>query len=340
MKDKRERHMTFFEFRKNEHVGYRYEQIAQLGSGSFGCVIECFDHKTKRRVAIKFLKDVKEDHKPILVELGILRGLDSDNNPVIKFLDNFYFRGFFCFVTELLEIDLHRALKARGKVGLSLPSLQIITKDIALALKHLHSQGIIHADLKPDNILFTDRTKKHVKLIDFGCSCREKETMFSYIQSRYRCMSRYHRNPEIVLGKQYDRQIDIWSYGCVIAEFATGKVVFPSDSEADLIQRLFRVLGPPPRKFLVRCTRGSRYFNPNRTLKPHPDCAMRPRPQGARTLDGILNFPDQSFVSLVKKCLMWDPNDRLTIDDILNREWFSREFCGELFTEHDEKGPI
>jgi dual specificity tyrosine-phosphorylation-regulated kinase 2/3/4 len=328
--DKRERHRPFFEFRKNEHVGYRYEQLQQLGSGSFGCVIECWDHKYKKRVAIKFLRDVKEDQMPILVELGILRGLDSQNNPVIRFLDNFYFRGFFCFVTELLETDLHRALRVRGKVGFPLPSLQIITKDIALALKHLHSQGIIHADLKPDNILFADRTETHVKLIDFGCSCRESETMFSYIQSRY------YRSPEVVLGKKYDRQIDIWSYGCVIAELAMGKAIFPSGSEGDLIQRLFRALGPPPRKLMTKCTRASRYFNPNRTLKPHPDCAMGPRVQGPRTLEGLLNSPDALFVSLVKRCLMWDPTDRFTIDEILNHQWFSRDFRDE----NTEKEPI
>lgn len=80
---------------------------------------------------------------------------------------------------------------------------------------------IAHCDLKPENILLKKIGKSGIKLIDFGTSCFLHQKYFTYIQSRF------YRAPEIVLGIPYNEAIDMWSFGCIMAELYTGTPLFP-----------------------------------------------------------------------------------------------------------------
>ena len=75
---------------------------------------------------------------------------------------------------------------------------------------------MIHCDLKPENILLRDPKRSAIKLVDFGSSCREGQTVYSYIQSRF------YRSPEVLLGCSYTCAIDLWSLGCILFEMHTG----------------------------------------------------------------------------------------------------------------------
>lgn len=77
---------------------------------------------------------------------------------------------------------------------------------------------MIHCDLKPENILLRRPGKSKIKVIDFGSSCYINECPYNYIQSRF------YRAPEIILGLPYGTPIDMWSLGCILAEFITGKL--------------------------------------------------------------------------------------------------------------------
>jgi dual specificity tyrosine-phosphorylation-regulated kinase 2/3/4 len=195
----------FFRFVKGDHIAYRYEQVKVLGKGSFGSVIECIDHKTHGPVAIKLLRDKPKLHSSIVFELDLLRDLQGPDNSIIRYFESFSFRGFFCIVMELLSADLFSALRQQRFVGFPLATAQMVAREVAVALRHTHSHGIVHADIKPENILFTDTMRQSVKVIDFGCSCYDGKLLFSYIQSRF------YRAPEVVLGLQYGMPIDTWS---------------------------------------------------------------------------------------------------------------------------------
>jgi serine/threonine protein kinase len=86
------------------------------------------------------------------------------------------------------------------------------------ALQFLHGLGLIHCDLKPENILVKSYSRCEVKVIDLGSSCFETDHLCSYVQSRS------YRAPEVILGFPYDKKIDIWSLGCILAELCTGNV--------------------------------------------------------------------------------------------------------------------
>ena len=96
--------------------------------------------------------------------------------------------------------------------------VQSITIQCLEALQFLHSLGLIHCDLKPENILVKSYSRCEVKVIDLGSSCFETDHLCSYVQSRS------YRAPEVILGLPYDKKIDIWSLGCILAELCTGNV--------------------------------------------------------------------------------------------------------------------
>lgn len=98
--------------------------------------------------------------------------------------------------------------------------MQSITIQCLEALQFLHGLGLIHCDLKPENILVKSYSRCEVKVIDLGSSCFETDHLCSYVQSRS------YRAPEVILGLSYDKKIDIWSLGCILAELCTGNVSF------------------------------------------------------------------------------------------------------------------
>jgi dual specificity protein kinase YAK1 len=91
--------------------------------------------------------------------------------------------------------------------------------------------------VEPENVLLYRSNVAQVKVIDFSSACREHETTYSYVQSRF------YRSPEILLGLNYTSAIDIWSVGCIVAELFLGLPLFPGTNEFDQIFRIVELLG-------------------------------------------------------------------------------------------------
>jgi dual specificity tyrosine-phosphorylation-regulated kinase 2/3/4 len=309
----------FFRFVQNDHIAYRYEQIRVIGKGSFGSVISCIDHKTGTHVAIKMLRDRPKVHSQIMFELELLVHLQSSNaeTNIIRYIDNFTFRGFFCIVMELLYLDIYTVLKAQRFVGFPNCIVRTVAKETAESLHFIHSSGIIHCDIKPENILFTSDDKMHVKVIDFGCSCFVGKIMFSYIQSRY------YRAPEVVLGLEYGREIDIWSLGCVLCEMLTGYPLFCADDETQLINMVVQLLGLPPISLVKQAPRAHHYFDEGGQLKQKAGKkgAQQGVVPGSLSLADATKIRDPVFLSLIDGCLKWLPMERLTAEQVMEHPW-------------------
>lgn len=125
------------------------------------------------------------------------------------------------------------------------------------ALKYLKMFQIIHCDLKPENIMLKENNKSGIKMIDFGSSTFLDERMYTYIQSRF------YRAPEIMLGIPYDCSIDMWSFGCIVAELYLGFPIFPGESEQDQLCRIMEMVGMPTNDVLAISERKSRFFKYN-----------------------------------------------------------------------------
>ena len=110
-----------------------------------------------------------------------------------------------------------------------------------LSLKYLHSKGIAHRDIKPQNILVEPKTNK-IKVCDFGSAKKliQGQKSISYI------CSRFYRAPELIFGAtDYTNQIDVWSMGCVISELVLGRPMFPGATTSDQLVEIIRILGTP-----------------------------------------------------------------------------------------------
>lgn len=116
-----------------------------------------------------------------------------------------------CIVFELLSDNLYELIIRNNYEGLSEELIRRFAIQILIGLEYLGSEGIVHCDLKPENILLKEHNKSGIKLIDFGSSCFQHQTLYTYIQSRY------YRAPEITLGLPYGVPIDLWSTGCILA---------------------------------------------------------------------------------------------------------------------------
>ncbi|KAH3686024.1 hypothetical protein WICPIJ_003024 [Wickerhamomyces pijperi] len=222
----------------NDHINYRFQVIANLGCGMFGNVIKCKDHKQSRIVSLKVMKNDINWQLQSLNEIKILRSLTGHPN-ILSYIDHFNFRSHICVVTEMLAVNLIEALEATKFQGFEMNVIKHWSKQLLSGLQFMHGQGIIHCDLKPENIMLISPDSFDLKIIDFGSSAYKDELTYPYIQSRF------YRAPEVLLGARYTTQIDIWSFGCVIYEMYKGRPLFPAKDELGLYKMFVKLLGHP-----------------------------------------------------------------------------------------------
>ncbi|XP_016375849.1 homeodomain-interacting protein kinase 1 isoform X3 [Sinocyclocheilus rhinocerous] len=242
-------------------VANSYEVLEFLGRGTFGQVAKCWKRGTNEIVAIKILKNHPSYARQGQIEVSILNRLSAENADEFNFVRSyecFQHKGHTCLVFEMLEQNLYDFLKHSKFSPLPLRHIRPILQQVATALMKLKSLGLIHADLKPENIMLVDpiRQPYRVKVIDFGSASHvSKAGCSTYLQSRY------YRAPEIILGLPFCEAIDMWSLGCVIAELFLGWPLYPGASEYDQIRYISQTQGLPPEYLLSAGTKTSRFFN-------------------------------------------------------------------------------
>ena len=121
-------------------------------------------------------------------------------------------------------------------------------------LSLLNKARLIHCDLKPENILLKNLESPVIKIIDFGSACDERQTVYTYIQSRF------YRSPEVLLGLPYSSAIDMWSLGCIVVELFLGLPLFPGSSEYNQVSRITEMLGLAPTWMLEMGKQSGEFF--------------------------------------------------------------------------------
>uniref|UniRef100_A0A8C8EU15 non-specific serine/threonine protein kinase n=1 Tax=Oncorhynchus tshawytscha TaxID=74940 RepID=A0A8C8EU15_ONCTS len=237
-----------------------YEVLEFLGRGTFGQVVKCWKRGTGEVVAIKILKNHPSYARQGQIEVGILArlsGENADQHNLVRAFECFQHRSHTCLVFEMLEQNLYDFLKQNKFSPLPLKVIRPVLQQVATALKKLKSLGLIHADLKPENIMLVDPVRQpyRVKVIDFGSASHVSKAVCStYLQSRY------YRAPEIILGLPFCEAIDMWSLGCVIAELFLGWPLYPGALEYDQIRYISQTQVLPGEQLLNAGTKTSRFF--------------------------------------------------------------------------------
>ena len=305
----------------NDHIGYRYEVLGTVGKGSFGQVMKCYDMKNKEMVALKIIRNKKRFHHQALVEVKVLKHLkDKDpnsNSNIIHLKDYFYFRNHLCITFNLLSMNLYEFIKNNNFQGVSLGLIRRFAIQILASLRFMRKLRIIHCDLKPENILLKQANKSGIKVIDLGSSCFVDERVYTYIQSRF------YRSPEVILGLPYGTPIDMWSFGCILAELYTGYPIFPGENEQEQLLCIMEICGRPPTKLIEASTRKKLFFENNNEPRIVPNSRGRKRMPGTRNISSALKCNDPLFVEFLEGCLRWDTKQRFTPSQALKHPWIA-----------------
>jgi dual specificity tyrosine-phosphorylation-regulated kinase 2/3/4 len=260
-------------------------------------------------------------HQQALVEVKILehitkRDKDCYHN-VIHMLDYFYFRNHLCITFELLGVNLYELIKKNNYQGFSVNLIRKFAHSLVHCLRLLYRENIIHCDLKPENILLKQKGSSSIKVIDFGSSCFAHQRVYTYIQSRF------YRSPEVILGLPYGPAIDVWSFGCILAELYTGYPIFPGENEADQLSCIMEIIGTPPLAVLEASTRRRLFFDSKGNPRNTTNSKGKKRKPGAKPLNQALNCNDNEFVDFLSRCLEWNPLYRMTPDEAVKHVWLA-----------------
>ncbi|KAM6360720.1 homeodomain-interacting protein kinase 4 [Pluvialis apricaria] len=328
-----------------------YSMVAAVGKGTFGEVTQGWRRSTGEMVAIKILKN--EGHRGQVVRnelrlLQALREVDTEEAHVVRFFESFSDGACTYLVFELLEQNLFDYQKQNNFLPLPVRHIRTITAQVLAALVKLKELSIIHADLKPENIMLVDHARYpfRVKLIDFGSAsifADVRHVTEPYIQSRY------YRAPEILLGLPFCEKVDIWSLGCVVAELHLGWPLYPGINEYDQVRYICSTLGLPRGELLCAARKTWSFFQ----RVPHPTGSWQLKPPGKEmakpmerrkyvfsSLDqlAVVNICPASYASrealaercdlrgmveLVKRMLTWDSHERIVPSAALKHPFIS-----------------
>jgi len=279
----------------------QYTNCKVIGNGSFGVVFAARLLNVPKEEEEIAIKKVLQDKRFKNRELQIMRLVSHPN--VVELRSFFYSNGdkkdevYLNLVLEFVPETVYRASRHYVKLKQPMPILQVklYMYQLLRSLAYIHSVGICHRDIKPQNLLLNPQTGV-LKLCDFGSA---KILVAGEPNVSYIC-SRYYRAPELIFGAtNYATSIDIWSTGCVMAELMLGQPLFPGESGIDQLVEIIKILGTPTRDQI-------KTMNPNYMehkfpqIKPHPfNKVFRPR-------------TPQDAIDLVSKLLEYTPSSRLT----------------------------
>lgn len=222
-------------------VGERYEIVSKVGTGGMADVYKAKDHKLNRFVAMKVLKqEFREDTnfiKKFKTEAQSAAGLTHPN--VVNVFDVGESQGIHYIVMELVEgITLKEYISKKGK--LSVKEATSIAIQVSMGLEAAHNHGVVHRDVKPQNIIIS--TDGKVKVTDFGIArAASSNTISSNVMG-----SVHYSSPEQVRGGYSDEKSDIYSLGITMYEMVTGVVPFEGDTTVAIaIKHLQEEMEPP-----------------------------------------------------------------------------------------------
>ena len=201
----------------------------KLGQGAHGVVKKCIHKQSKKVYAVKILKMEDEHFRSIRTNFISIKQLKNDH--IIK-----YKALYLSSKNRVCHLVMEYLPYKRLHKGLEQTILRIIFHKIIDAIAYIHEKNICHRDLKPDNILF-DQKSKSLKIIDFGVSKNMK------LRGRYEEMltntgQLYYKAPQMFQGGSYNEKVDSWSIGITLYELITGKTPFENEYMIETIQNI------------------------------------------------------------------------------------------------------
>ncbi|MEP7284291.1 MAG: protein kinase [Chloroflexota bacterium] len=240
----------------NVQVIDHYEILEAIGQGGMSTVYKAFDTQLRRQVAIKLmhshLTDKSDFQSRFMAEGRAIAALDHPN--IVRLFEITFRHGQLFLVMEYVEGGtLRQRLNTRLNAGqfLDLREIVTVTRQVAQALHYAHGQGIIHRDVKPDNVLLKEDSEAaatplgfRAVLTDFGVAKRVDGAGPLTVTGELLGTLAYMA-PEQFRGVSIDNRIDIYAFGVMLYELVSGQLPFVSSSAVDMI--LMHTQGEPER---------------------------------------------------------------------------------------------
>eukprot|EP00759_Apiculatamorpha_spiralis_P015270 PhF_6_TR21943/c0_g1_i1/m.31188/K08824/CDKL; cyclin-dependent kinase-like len=300
-----------------------YETIGLLGEGTYGVVVKAIHKETQQLVAIKKFKESEDDEhvrKTSIREIRMLKNLRHFN--IVNLLDVFRRRQKLYLVFEFIDRTILELVEKK-QFGLDEHEVKKYTYQLLRAVEFCHRNGVIHRDIKPENILINKNGT--LKLCDFGFARALGGAGAKYTEY---VATRWYRSPELLVGDEYGRPVDIWAIGCIFAEISNGMPLFPGESDLDQLHHIIRCFGR-----LV-----SRHEQSFRRNKEYAGIEL-PAPKSLEPLEDRFNGSrfTKVWLSFLKACLKNDPDARETCPNLLNHPYFTDKGFKQTMEEELER---
>jgi len=301
----------------------KYNNLKQIGTGSYGIVCSADDSEKGIKVAIKKVKNVFEDlvdAKRILREIELLCHLGEHENVTSLFEISFGPPGKTDFkdlyiITELFECDLDRIVTSTQK--LSDAHHQYFLYQILRGLKWIHSADVVHRDMKPSNLLV--KSNCDMAICDFGLARgvpKEGDAMTDYVQTRW------YRAPELLCDNTaYDKKVDVWSAGLIFAELLRRAPVLQGKDYFDQLEKIITLIGKPSESEMKHL----QYETARKAIRRMGGKTN----QIARAFGRYTTNP--LALDLLKNMLVFDPAKRFSVEQCL-----AHKYLAELHQDGDE----
>ncbi|XP_037637970.1 putative surface protein SACOL0050 isoform X17 [Sebastes umbrosus] len=320
--------------------GYEYQKV--LAEGNNTQVIKCVKPRTRETMVVKIGKNGNDLSHEVKV-LGDLREHDMTRFNIVDFLGTVIINGKTGLKFETLDIGLLDYIRKEGG-QMHLEDIRKVIEQLAFALYGLKTQGMIHTDVKPDNIMLTNRNRipLRVKLIDFGKAIYKSDVKPD--TDAEPVYNRFLSAPENLLGLPFSEAIDMWSLGCVLGIMLTGRTLFPDTNSHDTLRSMIDLLGPPPKHLIDAGLRSKMFFEKSISdewiLKEHPgsaDDSPDDPPDTFHSLETLKAMrleknndkeADQrgACIDLLKEMLRWDGRLRISPNAISNHPFLTRRY--------------
>ncbi|XP_032555188.1 SRSF protein kinase 3-like [Chiroxiphia lanceolata] len=357
---------------EGEVFNTRYQALRELGCGAFATVWLCQDMRRKKQVAVKVLKsregfaDTAQDEVTLLRCVNCMKKKDRAGENIVSLLDDFRMIGengfHMCLVFEVLGPSLRCLMGNYTTQGLPLPFVKKSLQQVLAGLYFLHKRcRIIHADIKPENILLYGHDKSlqrllmdtldcgqrthvklkgaggdpgnqleesdlmsiEVKIADLGSACWTYKPFSKEIQTQpYRAL-------EVLLGLDYGTPADIWSTACLAFEMATGECLFDPQPgkyfsrDDDHVARIIELLGRIPPQIAFSWNKSTKFFSRPGALLRFSRLCPRSLPGTLADRHGWTPRAAAAFAAFLLPALHYAPERRASAAQSLRHAWIT-----------------